>query len=109
MDNRTKLVAGAVGVGVVVALGAGAGLAAGGDDRALRGSAYERATAAALEHVGEGTVTETESGDDGAAYEVEIRRPDGTQVEVELDAGFDVIGSEADEDGPRDSEDPGDD
>jgi hypothetical protein len=103
MDKRTKIALGAVVA--VAALGAGAGIsgAAGGDDdRPLRGSDRDRATAAALGHVGEGTVTETEIGDDGAAYEVEIRLDDGSQVEVELDDSFEVVGSESDDDGAED-------
>jgi hypothetical protein len=52
-------------------------------DRPLSGSDHERATAAALQHVGSGTVAETEVGEGGAAAEVEIRLDDGRQVEVE--------------------------
>jgi uncharacterized membrane protein YkoI len=90
--------------------GAGVGVAASGsDDKPLRGSTYDKATAAALEHVGEGTVTETEIGDDGAAYEVEIRLDNGSQVEVQLDSNFDVTGSEADDDGAGDTDEGGDD
>jgi len=85
----------------VLVLGAGtAGIAiaaGGGDEKPLTGSALDKATAAALEHAGGGTVVETEVGDDGAAYGVEIRRADGSQVEVELDENFDVIGQEADD------------
>ena len=117
MDKRTKLIAGSVGAPIVIAAGAGIGLVAGGDagDRALRGATYERATQAALDHVGEGTVTETESGDGRAAYEVEIRKADGTQVDVELDANFNVMDAGGDDDGRGDdeganeSEDPNDD
>ena len=43
-------------------------------------------------------VTDTEVGDDGAAFSVEIRLDDGSQVEVNLDAEYAVIGSEADAD-----------
>lgn len=67
-------------------------------DTPLTGSDLDLAVAAALKHTGEGEVTETEVGDDGAAYGVEIRLPDGSQVEVNLDADFTVIGSEADDD-----------
>jgi uncharacterized membrane protein YkoI len=67
-------------------------------DTPLSGSALDQAVAAALEHTGGGEVTETEVGDDGAAYGVEIRLPDGSQVEVDLDENFAVIGSEADDD-----------
>ncbi len=67
-------------------------------DTPLTGTDLDRAVAAALDHTGGGDVTETEVGDDGAAYGVEIRLPDGSQVEVNLDAQFNVIGSEADDD-----------
>jgi hypothetical protein len=42
-------------------------------------------------------VTKTETGDDGEAYEVNIRRDDGSQVEAELDSNFNVTGTEADD------------
>lgn len=106
MNKRTKLVIGAAAAAAAIAIGAGVVSAAGGDeDVPLRGTDYDRATEAALDHVGEGTVTETELGDDGASYEVEVRRDDGTQVEVELDENFDVIGSEPDDEDAGDDED----
>jgi len=108
MEKRKKLILGAV-IGVaVLGVGAGVGIAASGDDQPLTGSAEERATAAALDHVGEGTVVETEVGDGGAAYEVEIEKEDGTQVEVQLDENFNVTGSEGDDDGASDVEEQGD-
>jgi hypothetical protein len=98
-----------VGGAIALALvGGGAAFAvatAGDDDRPLTGSDLERATRAALEHTGGGTVIETEVGDDGAAYGVEIRLPDGSVVEVALDAGFEVIGQEADDAGANEQED----
>ena len=104
MDNRTKLVVAAVAAVATIAIGAGVGVAAGGDDdKPLRGADYDQATSAALEHVGEGTVVETEKGDGGPAYEVEVRLDDGRQVEVDLDGDFDVIGTEHDDD-PDDSD-----
>ncbi len=48
--------------------------------------------------MGGGTVVETEAGDDGAAYGVEIRLADGSMVEVQLDESFAVTGSEGDDD-----------
>jgi len=96
------LVVGAVSTGFAIA-------AAGGDEQPLTGSDLEQAKAAALAHTGGGTVTETETGDDGAAYSVEVRLADGTQVEVNLDGNFDVIGQATDDDGPGDQEGPGDD
>ena len=50
------------------------------------------------------TVVETETGDDGAAYGVEVRLDDGSVVEVNLDASFQVIGQEADDDGSGEQE-----
>ncbi len=103
MTRKLKL---ALVAAVVVAAGAvTAGIAigaSGGDDQPLSGSTLERASAAALRHVGGGTVTETEVGDDGAAYSVEVALPNGSQVEVNLDQSFAVIGQETDDDGASD-------
>jgi hypothetical protein len=96
------VVAGAVSAGIAIA-------SAGGDEQPLSGSTLQRATDAALAHTGGGTVVETETGDDGAAYSVEIQLADGSQVEVNLDESFDVVGSEPDDDGPGDDEGPDDD
>jgi hypothetical protein len=103
MKRKLALVA----VLVVAVLTAGIAIAAGGgdDDRPLTGSTRDRAVDAALEHTGGGTVLETESGDDGAAYGVEIRLEDGRQVEVNLDEDFNVIGQENDDDTPGEEED----
>ena len=89
---------------VAAALGGGTAFAVtmGDDDQPLTGTALERATEAALEHTGGGTVIETEVGDDGAAYGVEIRLDDGSVVEVSLDESFNVLGDEPDDDGPGD-------
>ena len=82
------------------AIGGGAAIAAGGDDdateRPISGAALERAKEAALAHTGGGRVTGTEVGDEESLYEVEVTLADGSQVDVQLDAGFDVVGSERD-------------
>ena len=53
---------------------------------------------AALAKVGQGSVTEVERDDDsGAAYEVEVRLNDGSQVEVALGADFQVMSQSAPE------------
>ena len=98
-----------IAAGAVIALaGTGAAIAgASGDDedasRAISGDALERAGAAALAETGGGRVTDTEAGDEEGAYEVEVTREDGTQVDVHLDDRFRVIGSE--NDGRGDGED----
>lgn len=51
----------------------------------------ERAKEAALAHVGAGKVTETEIEDEESYYEVEVRLPDGRQVDVQLNKSFNVV------------------
>jgi uncharacterized membrane protein YkoI len=103
MQRRTRWIATA---GLAVAMAGGIAAAAGGgdSDQELTGTTRDRAVAAALAATGGGTVLETEAGDDGAAYGVEVRLADGRQVEVNLDAGFTVVGQEADEDKPGENE-----
>ncbi len=110
MDGRRMWVAGGALAFLVVGVGTGIAIATGvgDDDRPLTGSTREKATAAALEFTGGGTITETEVGDDGAAYGVEIRLADGSVVEVDLDENFDVIGQGADDDSAGDEEGPDD-
>jgi hypothetical protein len=84
--------------------GVAAAAAGGDDDQELTGSTRDRAVQAALAATGGGTVLETEAGDDGAAFGVEIRLTDGRQVEVNLDKTFKVVGQEADEDKPGEDE-----
>jgi len=100
MDRKTKWVlGGALGLAVIGG-GTGVGIAASGDDdEPLTGSDLDKAVAAALAETGGGTVVETETGDDGAAYGVEIRLADGRVVEVNLDQAFQVIGQQNDDDG----------
>src|SRR5262245_26751859 len=102
MNRRTKLGVGGAAAIVAVGLGSFFGIAAatgGDDDQALTGAARDRAIRAALASTGGGRVLETEAGDDGAAYTVEVRRPDGSVVEVQLDAGYAVTGRVGDDDG----------
>ena len=110
MDKRIKIAIGVAAGLVVVAGGAGAAVASGdGDDseEPITGDALDRASAAALEHTGEGRVTETEVGDEESRYEVEVTLDDGSQVDVQLDEDFRVVGDERD--GAGEEEGPGDD
>ena len=108
--KRRSIVASAVAAIVVggATVAGGVAVANNGDDEPLSGATYDQAVAAALAHTGGGTVTETEIGDGDAAYEVEVRLADGSQIEVQLDESFAVISSEADDDGPSDTEDDDD-
>ncbi len=56
----------------------------------LTGSSADKAAEAALATTVAGTVLAVESDDGGAGYEVEIRKSDGSEVEVELDKSFSV-------------------
>jgi hypothetical protein len=106
MISRSKvLVAGAAALALGAA-GAGVAVATGDDDdtqRPISGAALDRASAAALEHTGGGQVAETEAGDEESYYEVEVTRPDGSSVDVQLDRGFNVVGDESDGAGEDDS------
>jgi uncharacterized membrane protein YkoI len=68
-----------------------------GPDQAIGGSDLDKASAAALQHTGGGTVSDTEVGDEESYYEVEVTLDDGSQTDVQLDRSFNVVGSEADE------------
>jgi len=65
----------------------------------------ERAATAAAAEVGDGTVTAIEH--DRGGYDVEIRLPDGTEVDVALDDGFAVVRTHVD-DHDRDNDDDDD-
>jgi uncharacterized membrane protein YkoI len=78
-------------------------------DAPLTGTDLDRATQAALDHTGGGSVLDSEIGDPGAAYSIEIQLADGSVVEVQLDANFAVTGQAADEDGAGGESGQGDD
>jgi uncharacterized membrane protein YkoI len=84
----------------VLALGAGGAshaVATGEDNsQSISGQALDRASAAALAQTGGGKVTGTEVGDEESYYEVEVTQADGSQTDVQLDRGFDVVSSSAD-------------
>ena len=106
MQRRTKLAIVGAAAGIALVGGAGWAVAGGSDDdatqRSITGEALQRASAAALEHAGSGRVTETEVGDEESYYEVEVTLEDGTQVDVQLDQAFNVVGDEADDDTTED-------
>jgi uncharacterized membrane protein YkoI len=89
------LAAVAVG-GAAIAGAAGGGEDGPGGDKAITGSALDKASAAALRSTGGGKVTGSEVGDEESYYEVEVTRDDGSQIDVQLDRGFHVVGSNAD-------------
>jgi hypothetical protein len=98
MRRRLIVIAATVAAAAMLTAGGVAWATSGGGEAPVSGDARTKAVDAALAHVGGGTVLETETGDDGAAYGVEIRLADGSVVEVELDSSFAVIGEEPDDD-----------
>jgi uncharacterized protein with LGFP repeats len=107
MTKRGKILIAGVAALAVAAGGVGVAVAGGNDDAEapIRGGALEKASAAALEHTGGGRVSETEVGDEESYYEVEVTRDDGSQVDVQLDRGFNVVGGEADSENEDESGD----
>ena len=107
MRSKTIVIVAGAALVAAAAIGTGVAVAAGGDDSEapITGADLDRASAAALEHTGGGRVTETEVGDEESYYEVEVTLDDGSQVDVQLDEDFQVVGSETD----NESEGPDDD
>ncbi|MBS4754007.1 PepSY domain-containing protein [Nocardioides sp. zg-ZUI104] len=87
-------------VAAAAILGAGGafwGASASTDD--VRGGERDRVATAAVATVGEGTAVEVETSDDaGEAYEVEVRREDGTEVDVTLDDDLTPVAKQDDTD-----------
>ena len=104
INRRTRIMLAAASAAALT--GGGIAVAAGGDDdhteRPITGTALEHAREAALDHVGDGRVRATEAGDEEGAYEVEVTRADGTQVDVHLNRRFEILNT-------RDEDEPGDD
>ena len=65
-------------------------------DTPITGTDLQKASDAALASTGQGRVTGTEVGDEESYYEVEVTLEDGTEVDVQLDKDFKVVGSEPD-------------
>ena len=107
MRGRKKLIA--AGAAALALAAAGVAVATGGDDseEPITGRALDRASQAAVQHTGGGRVTETEVGDEESYYEVEVTRADGSQVDVQLDRAFDVVGAEADDESEAGDDDAG--
>jgi uncharacterized membrane protein YkoI len=99
--NAKKMIIAAVAA-LMLLIGAGAAYATGsGDDSSgqATGPGMDKAKSVALDHVN-GRVTGTEAGDEEGAYEVEVTKDDGSQVDVHLDKNYNVLGTPADNEGP---------
>ena len=77
-------------IGAAIAGAAGAFSGSGGPS--IPDSQAQRAKRAALTAVGGGSVTGLErDSEDGATYEVEVTKPDGSVVDVRLDGSYGVV------------------
>jgi hypothetical protein len=96
------VIAGTTGL-TVGAVGGAVGITGNDDsrERPIPSAEREQAEEAALGATGGGTVTGTEVGDEESLYEVEVTLDDGTQVDVQLDEDFDVVGTEDEADGVK--------
>ena len=97
--KRTFLIAGAAAL-MLAAGGVGvANAVSGGDDGDVQaaGSGADQAKAAALKLVPGGTVNAVErDGEKGATWEVEVRKPDGSTVDVRLGAHYEQVAIDPD-------------
>ena len=94
----------------VVALGAGGVVWASTANADLNGSERDRVSSAAVDAVGGGTVIDAETSDDrGEAYDVEVRKDDGTEVDVSLDKDLKVVNQDRDDRDDANDRDDGDD
>ncbi len=95
--TRKRIALIVAGAAVVTAGTIGGAAALSGDDdqdRPIPAADLEQAEQAALEETGGGTATDTEVDDEESKYEVEVTLDDGTQVDVQLDEDFQVVGTE---------------
>lgn len=98
MNKRTVVIGVGAAVAALVAIG-GVAVATGGDDgdETVTGLQAERATVAALEATSGGTANSVErDGENGATWEVEVTRPDGSTVDVRLDENYQLVVIESD-------------
>lgn len=99
LNRRFAVVAAAAAV-LAVAIFVGIAQAVSGSESSVSGAIAKKARAAAVVAAGGGTAGEVERQDEGAAgvYEVEVRRADGSQIEVHLDAQLKPVGVVEDDD-----------
>ncbi|MEJ7689472.1 MAG: hypothetical protein WKF76_03020 [Nocardioidaceae bacterium] len=99
MNKKIALAAVAAGLSVSVA-GGGAAIASSQSDdgdATVSGAGADKATAAALKATDGGTANSVErDSENGATWEVEVTRKDGSTVDVRLDEHYDLVVIEGD-------------
>lgn len=109
MRKRNKI---AIGVAALVLAGGATGgslaiaSSSDEDDQSVTGPAADTARAAALAATGPGSVAGTveKDSEDGATWEVEVTKADGSQVDVRLDGEYKVVVIESDSESPDDDD-----
>ena len=111
MSRRAKRIVLAGAVLVAAGAGGAAAVQAGsGDDERATGLQADRAAATALRIAGGGSAASVERDAEGArVWEVEVTRPDGTTLEVDLDAALKQVAAEPDDDSTGEPDDSDDD
>ena len=108
LRSKRVIIPAAVAAAVLSVGGVAWGSSGSGSDE-LKGDDLDRASQAALDAVGSGKVTGTEVDDEEGAYEVEVTKPDGSQVDVHLDENFKVISQDPDDEGEDENGDEAED
>lgn len=93
--RRKRILIPAIGTVAALAIGGTAWSASANN---VTGSERDRIAEAAIKIAGGGTAEDVEHSDDiGEAYEVEVRRKDGTEVEISLDKNLKEVRTEIDD------------
>jgi uncharacterized membrane protein YkoI len=95
---RKRVVLAVVALAATAALAGGAAALASSDsDGGVTGAKADRAVRAALEATGGGTANSVElDNENGATWEVEVTKADGSTVDVRLSDNYDVVVIEGD-------------
>lgn len=94
---RSKRVIVTTAAVAALAVGGGVWATAANADPDVQGAHRDRVGNAAIQAVGGGTVLDVEGSDDaGEAYEVEVRKQDGAEVDVVLDKDLKVLAQQED-------------
>ncbi len=110
MTKRPKILIVGLAVVALAAGGAGMAVATGEDDSAeqVSGPGADQARDAALEITGGGDVRSVElDSEKGATWEVEVAKPDGSEVDVRLDDNYDLVVVEDDTEASDEVEEAG--
>jgi hypothetical protein len=105
MKHRAIVTTIAGAVAVVSLAGGAVALAGGGDSEgSVTGADADRAKAAALAETGGGRANAVErDSENGATWEVEVTKADGSTVDVRLDAAFHTVVVEPDSEAASDA------